>query len=63
MTRKDYVAIAQEINVALTRAQICRNDETYIHAGDLARGIAVVMKRDNEAFDSARFLAACGVQS
>ena len=61
MTRKDYVAIAKAINLARTT-----NPESKAHqiaVADVALLVAGVMQDDNQRFDRARFLKACGVQS
>lgn len=67
MTRKDYVAIAQAIK------QACDNPNHFYVSGaeskylqgcnSVAVAVANTMARDNPAFDRARFLKACGVQS
>jgi hypothetical protein len=64
MTRKDYVAIAKEINLHLSASEDgIQGARTRAVVRVLAAGIADVMAADNPSFDRARFLKACGVQS
>ncbi len=60
MTRKDYVAIAAAISKA---RGFCETDNQRRGVERSALCIAEVMQSDNSAFDRARFLKACGVQS
>lgn len=71
MTRKDYVAIAEAIEVSNGGPFNIENDGSD-YANDLfgvwaesllivARNIADVMQADNPRFDRNRFLKACGV--
>jgi hypothetical protein len=67
MTRKDYEAIAAAFRYA--RSDILTKEPDASHADMLdgaalaAEHIATTMAADNPAFDRARFLKACGVQS
>lgn len=60
MTRKDYIAIAARIKEAKTKAQegYATTKEDAIHI--VAAGLADVLKKDNDRFDSVRFMEACG---
>jgi hypothetical protein len=58
MTRKDYVLIAKEINLALQEAG---EDIRAINAVKvLAINFANTLKISNANFDKSRFLQACG---
>lgn len=64
MTRKNYIAIAEAINVSLFTIDC--DDMPMSEAHNLgitvaARNIADVMQADNPRFDRDRFLKACGV--
>ena len=65
MTRKDYVAIArviqdgQFINLT-TQGEVAVNHDTRIK---IARQLADMMGCDNQRFDRARFMNACGFAS
>ena len=67
MTRKDYVAIAEAINVSSLRGYDPREwGQSYLNGREdaltvVARNIADVMQADNPRFDRSRFLKACGV--
>lgn len=63
MTKKDYIAIARIISDAAlinltTQGEIDANKDTRHR---IAHALAGLMQRDNELFDRARFLDACGV--
>lgn len=72
MTRKDYVILAQGLNVArpdadnLPRQYEGDSAETY-HAGRLnawnntVRTLASALKLENDRFDTERFYLACGL--
>ena len=65
MTRKDYVAIAA---ILAKRGCHIAQDHTFAegwHAATSAitHAMADMLARDNAAFDRARFIKACGVQS
>lgn len=57
MTRKDYVLLA--VALAATRPAKSEHMQDVQWEKDV-RGIAVALKRDNSAFDLARFCTACG---
>lgn len=61
MTRKDYVLIAAALNGACpdTRRLVREYNGWHVAVCALANALAA----DNPAFDRARFLKACGVQS
>jgi hypothetical protein len=67
MTRKDFILIAHAFNVA---RQDVENKEPVEHHENMLDGISLAaehvadsLRRTNERFDRAKFLAACGVQS
>ncbi len=68
MTRKDYVLIANALNIA--RVQICEgwpNNETAVEASrqmhrHCTSEIAEHLERNNPRFDRDRFLKAAGVE-
>lgn len=53
MTRKDYTLIAEAI------AKVGGFD-SKAHPFDVARMIAIALRRDNPRFETARFMDACG---
>lgn len=65
MTRKDYVLIATALKSARNIIPGPALDiDSYNHAADSAAyALANALAADNAAFDRARFLKACGVQS
>lgn len=54
MTRKDYVAVS---NILRDYQEVIEADEYF----DMCRDFAKYMAQDNERFDGARFLEACGI--
>jgi hypothetical protein len=60
MTRKDYVLIADTF---AKFGKIRDLDQTINWSQeDLARNLADALQADNDRFDSARFLNACGIK-
>ena len=57
MTRKDYIDVAALINEAWPNN---RKQRRPARLGFFITGMARLMKNDNEAFDSDRFMRACG---
>lgn len=57
MTRKDYVLIADAIKAAKDADAAVQNDAPVYWT---ARSIANALRRSNQGFDKARFMAACG---
>jgi hypothetical protein len=57
MTRKDYVATAEILDVLVATA----TDESMPDILDAVDAFAEMFKKDNERFDRTRFLNACGV--
>jgi hypothetical protein len=59
VTKKDYIAIARELNDARPTADMpslmLEQYRRDVHA------IMAVLRRDNGRFDEARFLTACGL--
>ena len=60
MTRKDYVMIAEVIADLMADFNNGRSDEVSLSL--VAQELANALKADNDRFDSARFLTACGVK-
>ena len=62
MTRKDYIAIAK---VFQNRADMARNIQNapsrLAHYSEVAADLADVLAQDNQRFDRARFIKACGL--
>ena len=62
MTRKDYIAIAK---VFQARSEMARNIQNapsrLAHYAEVAGDLADVLAQDNQRFDRARFLKACGI--
>jgi hypothetical protein len=58
MTRKDYVLIAKEINLALQEAGTDENKINLVKK--LAVNFCETLKIANASFDKSRFLQACG---
>ena len=58
MTRKDYVLIAKEINLALQEAGTDENKINLVK--HLAVSFCNTLKIANASFDRSRFLQACG---
>lgn len=57
MTRKDYIATAEILDVLVATA----TEESLPHILDAVDEFAEMFKKDNERFDRTRFLNACGV--
>lgn len=57
MTRKDYIATADILDVLVATA----TDETIGDILDAVDAFADMFAKDNERFDRTRFLNACGV--
>ena len=55
MSRRDYVNIASLLDALRGECDNCTLEE-------VARGMARIFERDNEHFDRARFLEACGIE-
>ena len=62
MTRKDYILISDTLRAQIAPIQGTNKVRDAIH-NDYCRAIAGALAADNPAFDRAKFLAACGVQS
>lgn len=60
MTRKDYVLIAEAINEAREGAATMPHGNRAYGAYAAAEAIARVLRMNNERFDKARFMDACG---
>jgi hypothetical protein len=60
MTRKDYVMIAEVIADLMADFNNGRSDEVSLSL--VAQELANALEADNDRFDSARFLTACGVK-
>jgi hypothetical protein len=60
MTRKDYVMIAEVIADLMADFNNGRSDEFSLSL--VAQELANALEADNDRFDSARFLTACGVK-
>lgn len=64
MSRKHYTEAAEIIKANLDAAKSERNEDEAIGAEmavkNVARDLAGMFKRDNSAFDRARFMDACG---
>jgi hypothetical protein len=60
MTRKDYVMIAEVIADLMADFNNGRSDEVSLSL--VAQELARALQADNDRFDSARFLTACGVK-
>ena len=58
MTRKDYVLIAREINLALQDAEDNLGQINLVK--QLAISFADTLKISNSSFDRSRFMQACG---
>lgn len=56
MTRKDYVLIAEAVNLAKDQTRPAERDPIYW----TAHFVANALRRDNPRFEKARFMAACG---
>lgn len=56
MTRKDYVLIANAVNLAKDQAAPAERNQIYW----TAHFIANALRRDNPRFEKARFMEACG---
>ncbi len=65
MTRKDYELLAATIATRVRITKLVRpGPSQQLSAVDsLARELAINLAVENPAFDRARFLSACGVQS
>ena len=67
MTRKDYVSVANILNVELLCAELTPENsietlETIrYHINSIANTFCKVASADNSNFDKARFLGACGL--
>ena len=61
MTRKDYVMIAEVIADLMADFNNGRSDEVSLSL--VAQELANALEADNDRFDSARFLTACGVNN
>lgn len=61
MTRKDYVMIADSIKAARENWEGFAPESQEAIDG-LARSLASKLQADNDRFDRARFLDACGVK-
>ena len=57
MTRKDYIATAEILDVLVSTA----TEESLPNILDAVDEFAEMFKKDNERFDRTRFLNACGV--
>jgi hypothetical protein len=60
LSRKDYIKIASILSKVNSKA---RNESEYMIVRRIAEGLATYMKLDNSAFDTRRFLLACGVDT
>ena len=65
MSRKDYVAIAEVMRAVRLGSDIglARVDEVEAVIDRVALDLCGVFARDNDSFDSERFLSACGVRT
>jgi hypothetical protein len=61
MTRKDYVMIAEVIKTQIEMSVKFGEEESQAGAENIARDLADALQADNDRFDRARFLTACGV--
>ena len=61
MTRKDYVAIAAAIKAALPHEMNPSPQERRETCAYIARQLSDLMEQDNQRFDRARFIKACGL--
>jgi hypothetical protein len=59
MTRKDYVLIADTLANLMQDFNNCGDDSVSLSL--VAEELARALQADNDRFDSARFLTACGV--
>jgi hypothetical protein len=59
MTRKDYVLLAEAL--ASVRPSVHDTRQSDVHMRD-CRAVAEALARENERFDRARFLKACGIE-
>lgn len=59
MSRKDYVAIAKAIKYQIEQTN---SEAAHGMAERIACDLCAILRRDNSAFDSPRFLAACGFE-
>jgi hypothetical protein len=57
MTRKDYIATAEILDVLVATA----TEESLPNILDAVDEFAVMFKKDNPRFDRTRFINACGV--
>lgn len=57
MTRKDYVATADILEVLVTTA----TDESFPDIQDAVDAFAEMFAKDNPRFDRKRFVEACGI--
>ena len=62
MTRRDYVALAHVIKGTVEQSGYVKTPETRRVAEDIALGIAEMIAARNPAFNTARFLADCGLR-
>jgi hypothetical protein len=60
MTRKDYVLIADTLANLMQDFNNCGDDSVSLSL--VAEELARALQADNDRFDSARFLTACGVK-
>jgi hypothetical protein len=66
MTRKDYVRFAAMLKVLKYAADSLSTNDAWIRnraLDDFRHATADIFEQDNERFDRARFLKACGVES
>lgn len=65
MTRKDYILIAEALRRAAPNLDVVRPATANMHMQHEhdCQMVANALAADNAAFDRARFLKACGVQS
>ena len=61
MTRKDYVRFAAMFKSLRSQLMFLRNSGLVLE--NVANKTADIFEQDNPAFDRARFLKACGVDS
>lgn len=62
MTKKDYISIANDLRIERAILARSENGANLVHGFDVAvQTLCGAFKRDNSAFDKARFLTAVGV--
>jgi hypothetical protein len=62
MTKKDYIVLAQNFRFTVDNCKALENTQGYEAIKGVIRGLCVDLKRDNDKFNSQKFLTACGLE-